>query len=79
MGYEPTAFTFYKGVKDLDELYTYMDAHKGELPDCEMFAELSEGDLELVEGKGYIAEEPTDQEIIDEIPRTLREALGMSK
>ena len=79
MGYETTAFTFYKGVANLEELMAYMENHKGNMPDSEMFAELSPGDQELIAGKGYIAEEPTDQEIIDEIPRTLRMALGLDK
>jgi hypothetical protein len=75
--YQPTAFTFYKGVKNWGEALAYFDKHK-ELPDCEMFAELSPGDFELADSfGGYIAEEDTDQEIIDEIPRTLKEALGI--
>ncbi|MBI4284196.1 MAG: hypothetical protein HY663_06985 [Chloroflexi bacterium] len=75
--YHTTAFTFYKGVKNWGEALAYFDKHK-ELPDCEMFAELSLGDFELADSLGgYIAEEDTDQEIIDEIPRTLKEALGI--
>lgn len=60
-----------------EELMAWMDSHNRWIPDCEMFAELHLGDEKLTEGKGYIAEEPTDQDLIDEIPRTLREALGL--
>ena len=72
MSYETTAFTFYKGVKHLQELREYIATY-GELPDCEMFAELSDEDFELVSGQGYVAEEATDQELIAELPRTLLE------
>ena len=73
---QPTAFTFYKGVANYDELIAYVQEH-GDMPECEMFAELRDGDDELIAGQGYIAEEDTDQEIIDEIPKTLKEALGI--
>ena len=71
------AFIYYKGVKNLKELIAFIENNPhGELPECELFLELSEGDFELVEGKGYIAEEPTDDELCSQIPRTLREALS---
>ena len=75
MSYETTAFTFWKGVSNKEELLAYVQEH-GDCPECEMFAELQEDKEDLIKGQGYIAEEPTDQEIIAQIPKTLREALG---
>ena len=73
-----TTFTYWQGVANFAELMAYMDTHNGDLPDCEMFAELSEGDEELIAGTGFIEEIPTDMddEELSQIPRTLREALG---
>ena len=76
MSYDTTAFTFWKGVFSNEELTAYVQEH-GECPECEAFAELRDGDKELIAKDGYIEEAPTDQEIIDEIPKTLREALGL--
>ena len=74
------AYPYYKGVKNYKELIAFMDnSPHGEMPECEMFAELSEGDFELIKGKGYIAEEPTDDELIKSVPRTLKEALGIER
>ena len=76
---EHIGYTFYKEVKNLAELMAYMDTHNGDMPDCEAFRELREGDEELIAGKGYIAQEPfglTQYEWY-QLPKTLRIALGL--
>lgn len=68
-------FTFYKGVRNLSELKEYM-INLGDMPECEMFQKKSKGDGRLIKGAGYIADETCDEEIFNELPKTLRECLG---
>lgn len=68
-------FTFYKGVFTPEQLRDYLNAN-GELPECEMFKTKREGDDERIKDAGFIAEETCDEEIWEEIPATLLEALG---
>lgn len=68
-------FTFYKGVFTPEQLRDYLNAN-GELPECEMFKIKREGDDERIKDAGFIAEETCDEEIWEEIPATLLEALG---
>ena len=67
-------FTYYKGVKNYQELIAYMD-QRGEMPECESFKYLSPGDDKLIGKSGYIAEENFDDSLFRQIPKTLREAL----
>ena len=68
-------FTFYKGVFTPEQLRDYLDA-KGEVPECEMFKYKEQLDDERIKNSGFIADETCDDEIFDEIPETLSEALG---
>jgi len=68
-------FTFYKGVFSPEQLRDYLEA-KGELPECEMFKTKREGDDKRIKNYGFIAEETCDEEIWEDIPATLLEALG---
>lgn len=68
-------FTFYKGVFSPEQLRDYLDAN-GELPECEMFKIKRDGDDERIKNAGMIAEETCDEDIWEEIPATLLEALG---
>ena len=68
-------FTFYKGVKDNQEMRDFLDK-TGDMPECEMFQRKSKGDEQLIKNAGYIAEETCDDEIFNQIPKTLKEALG---
>ena len=72
-------FTFYKGVRNYDELIAFMenDPH-GEMPECESFKCLTAEGEGLADGYGYIAEEDFDDDLYEELPETLEEALGMT-
>lgn len=68
-------FTFYKGVRDNDQLGSFVDKY-GDIPECEMFRHKVRGDDERIKGAGFIAEETCDLEIYNQIPMSLSEALG---
>lgn len=68
-------FTFYKEVKNGEELRAFIEKTGG-MPECEMFQRKSRGDDERIKDAGYIAEETCDEEIFNQIPKTLKEALG---
>jgi hypothetical protein len=42
-----------------------------------MFKLKETGDEEMIKGQGYIEEETCDDEIYNQIPKTLKEALGI--
>ena len=73
-----TTYTFWKEVKNKLELERYVSKY-GECPECEMFLFKSKGDEKLIKGSGFIEEIYSDfsEEEWSEIPRTLKEALGM--
>ena len=69
-------YTFWRGVKNYNELRTYLNK-RHDLPDSEMFKLKETGDEEMIKGQGYIEEETCDDEIYNQIPKTLKEALGI--
>jgi hypothetical protein len=69
-------YTFWRGVKNYKELMAYLNKN-GDLPNCEMFQTLKQGDAKLIKGKGYIEKEYCDTQLHKEIPQTLKEALGI--
>ena len=73
---EYNGYTFYRGVKSVDDLAEYLQVH-GELPECESFQQLSPGDDDLAkEMDGFITLERFDREVWAEIPVTFKEAVG---
>jgi len=68
-------FTFYKGVFNPEQLRDYLNAN-GDLPECEMFKIKRKGDDKRIKNAGFIANETCDEELWEEIPATLLEALG---
>ena len=67
-------YTFYIGIRTNKELRDYIEK-EDDMPECESFQELREGDEDLIKGKGYIAEEDFDDELFNELPKTLKEAI----
>ena len=69
-----TGYTYYKDIKDNEELRDYF-CRTGDLPDCESFQILEEGDNDKIKDTGFIAEENFDDELWLDLPETLSECL----
>ena len=71
-------FTFWKGVYNKQELSEYVEKN-GDCPESEMFLKKSKGDDELIKRFGFIESIPSDfdDEELEEIPKTLTEALNL--
>lgn len=68
-------YTFWQAVKNKKELSKFLEK-TGDLPGCEMFKYKKQGDQKMIKRAGFIATETCDEEIFNEIPNTLKEALG---
>lgn len=68
-------YTFYKGVFTQEQLSDYLVAN-GDLPECEMFKKRETGDDDKIKNAGIIIEENCDDELFNEIPDTLKDALN---
>lgn len=69
-------YCYYKGVANHEELRKF-NQETGDLPECEAFKYYKEGD-ELRATNGYIAIEDFADEVWEQIPDTLAEALNIN-